>query len=75
MIFARAIHDRSSPTTTRPAAVMRGLHGKQVMVMIDGIKVNDTMWRSLAYPRVIDYKLVFANSFRCGEPQERRKSS
>jgi outer membrane receptor protein involved in Fe transport len=26
--------------------VIRGLHGKQVMVMIDGIKVNDTMWRS-----------------------------
>lgn len=26
--------------------VIRGLHGKQVLVMIDGVKLNDSMWRS-----------------------------
>jgi outer membrane receptor for ferrienterochelin and colicin len=26
--------------------LMRGLLGKQVMVLIDGVKVNDTMWRA-----------------------------
>ncbi len=40
--------------------LVRGLHGKHVMVMIDGVKVNDTMWRSASkdYLGIIDLSQV-----------------
>src|SRR6266550_400303 len=39
---------------------VRGLHGKQVMVMIDGVKVNDAMWRSASkdYLGIVDLSQV-----------------
>jgi outer membrane receptor protein involved in Fe transport len=40
--------------------LMRGLLGKQVMVLIDGVKVNDAMWRSTSkdYLGIIDLSQV-----------------
>jgi outer membrane receptor protein involved in Fe transport len=40
--------------------LVRGLHGKQIMVMIDGVKVNDAMWRSASkdYLGIIDLSQV-----------------
>jgi outer membrane receptor protein involved in Fe transport len=36
----------AAPHNGGAAAVVRGLSGNQVMLMIDGVKVNDAIWRS-----------------------------
>src|SRR3954452_16940227 len=40
--------------------IVRGLHGKQVLVLIDGVKVNDTMWRSASkdYLGIVDLSQI-----------------
>jgi outer membrane receptor protein involved in Fe transport len=40
--------------------LVRGLHGRQVMLLIDGVKVNDAMWRSASkeYLGLVDLSLV-----------------
>ncbi len=41
----------ATPHAGGGAAIIRGLSGNQVMIMVDGVKVNDTIWRDATYQR------------------------